>query len=290
MSGWMAGTANYMVRLTPGDVMLSRSVGEVAESRHPHFKEGDLLAGMTGWQDYAISDGLDRAGKPFTALASGTPLELGLTILGSSGLTAYFGLLAIGRPLPGDTVLISGAAGAVGTIAGQLARIAGCRVIGTAGSDEKCAFVIQNIGFEACINYRRERTVKALAPLATSGIDVFFDSVGADVLEAGLSHLARGARVVICGGVAGYGQRIAGPANYMQLVLRHATATGFLVMDYEPQYELAMRRLRHWYDQGVLRSCSSVVEGFEFAPSGLVGMFKGENIGKRIIRIAEVRG
>lgn len=288
MHSWMNG-ASYVAPLNPGDVMLARVAAQVVKSRHPKFAAGDIVIANTGWQDYAVTNGIDRSGDKVTKLASGVSIPVALNLLGSSGLTAYFGLTEVGKLRAGDTLLVSGAAGAVGSIAGQIGKIAGCRVIGIAGSDEKCRFVTEELGFDACINYRNERPIKALARVCPQGIDVFFDNVGGAILHAGFAHLAHGARVVICGGIAGYEDPKGNPGltNYMQLVMKRARAEGFLVIDFRDRYDEGISRLSRWLSDGRIKSREDIFKGFETAPDGLIGLFKGDNIGKRLIHVAD---
>jgi NADPH-dependent curcumin reductase CurA len=287
MQGWMRQLAEYMAPMKIGDVMLGRAVGRIVESNHPDYPVGELVYGVFGWQDYYVSDGRDRNGAPVSRPPrDAAPLSV-LGALGTTGLTAYFGLFDIGRPVPGDTVLVSGAAGAVGSLAGQLARIAGCRVIGTAGGPKKCEWVVKELGFDACIDYRTEKVADRLAALAPGGIDVFFDNVGGPVMEAALVHLAMKARVALCGGIAGYTKLIPGPANYMQLVARRARMEGFLVVDYVSRWPEGIARMRRWIADGRLKETHSVADGFDKAPAALIGLFSGANLGKQVVKIAD---
>ena len=288
MYGWMKG-ASYIASLRPGDVMLSRCVAQVIRSRHDGYQEGDIVIATNGWQDYAVSAGTDRAGDAIVKLPSDLPPAKSFHVLGSSGLTAYFGLLDVGVPRPGDTLLVSGAAGAVGSLTGQIGRIAGCRVVGVAGSDEKVRYLTEDLRFDAAINYKTERTIKRLATACPDGVDVFFDNVGGPVAQAGFAHLAFGARVVICGGIAGYAdpRGSSGFNNYMQLVSQKARAEGFLVTHFAHRYEEGRRRLAHWMRQGLLAAREDILEGFDQAPEGLIGLFRGDNIGKRLIHIGD---
>lgn len=289
MQGFMTGAGDYMTPLNPGDVMLGRAVGQVTNSRNTEYKDGDLVYGMTGWEDYFCTSGTDRMGRPLAPFSADIPIPAAMNVTGSTGLTAYFGMLDVGQMKPGDTVLVSGAAGAVGSVAGQIAKIADCRVIGTAGSDEKCAWLVDDLGFDAAINYKTEKVVARLGELCPNGIDLFFDNVGGAVMEAGLTHLTIGARVAICGGISGYtamGQN-SGPANYMMLVLRRAKAEGFLVLDYVDRFPEGTARLAKWYREGKIKSREDILEGFDEAPRGLMGLFIGDNIGKRLIHVGD---
>ena len=286
MQGWMLGLGDYMAPLKPGDVMLSGAIGQVVASDRDGYAEGDLVSGTLGWSDYFLSSGRDMNGRPVGKVPEGVALPDAMSVLGMTGLTAYFGLFDIGRPLPGDQVLVSGAAGAVGSIAGQLARIAGCRVVGIAGGDKKCRWVTEDLGFDACIDYKSEDVAARIAELMPGGIDVFFENVGGAILEAGLGHLDQGARVVLCGGISGYAKPQPGPANYMQLVLRRARMEGFIVLDYADRFATAIRRMAAWRAEGRLTSQVDVMDGFDKAPEALGGLFTGTNLGKRLVRIA----
>lgn len=289
MQGWMSGAGDYMTPLNPGDVMLGRGVGQVVGSRNPDYQDGELVYGMTGWEDYFCTSGADRMGRPLPKFSADIPIPAAMNVTGSTGLTAYFGMIDVGQVKPGDTVLVSGAAGAVGSVAGQIAKIADCRVIGTAGSDEKCAWLTDELGFDGAINYKTEKVVARLGELCPDGIDLFFDNVGGPVMEAGLTHLTIGARVAICGGISGYSARgqNPGPSNYMMLVLRRAKAEGFIVVDYVDRYPEGIARLSKWYQEGKIKSREDILEDFKDCPKGLIGLFRGDNIGKRLIHVAD---
>ncbi|MGF1604799.1 MAG: NADP-dependent oxidoreductase [Rhodothalassiaceae bacterium] len=285
---WMQGIADYMPPMQPGNVMLAGGAGVVTASQHPKFQAGDLVTGTLGWQEAFVSDGRDLTGQPLRTLPAGTPLALAQSVLGMTGLTAFIGLLHVGELRAGDTVLVTGAAGAVGSIAGQLARIAGAgQVIGTAGGPQKCRWVTEELGFDACIDYKAGRIVDGLKAQLKAPIDLFFDNVGGEALDAGLSRLAHGARIVICGGISGYTSRPTGPSNYLQLVLRRASMRGFVVLDHVDLFGPAIKRLRGWIEQGRLQYRLDIVEGFDALPDALGGLFRGENIGKRLVKVAE---
>ncbi|MBI1181499.1 MAG: zinc-binding dehydrogenase [Alphaproteobacteria bacterium] len=287
MQGWMRQLADYMPAMKIGDVMLGRGVGRVVESEQAEYAVGDLVYGVFGWQDYFLSDGRDRNGVAVGKAPKKVAPASVLGALGTTGMTAYFGLFDLGRPVPGDTVLISGAAGAVGSLVGQLAAFAGCRTIGIAGGGKKCDWVVKELGFDACIDYQSEKVVDRVAALAPDGINVFFDNVGGSVLEAGLANLAMNARVVLCGGIAGYTKIIPGPANYMQLVMKRARMEGFIVLDYMPRFPEGMARMSQWLAQGRLKETLDVADGFEKAPKALIGLFSGANLGKQLVRIGD---
>jgi NADPH-dependent curcumin reductase CurA len=285
MRTWMNAGRSYVPPVGIGEVMRAGGIGRVIDSRHADFAVGDEVYGMFGVQRYAVSDG-DGVTPVDTTLAP-APVHLG--VLGGSGLTAYFGLLDVGRPEPGQTVVVSGAAGSVGNVAGQIARIKGCRVIGIAGGEDKCRWLVEELGFDAAIDYKAANLRADLKTHAPNGIDVFFDNVGGEALEAALSRLARGARVVICGAVSQYnttGERH-GPANYMQLLVARASMTGFVVFDYTDRYGEAVAQLANWLRSGELRAHEQVVHGDvgDF-PDVLLTLFRGGNTGKLVLALA----
>lgn len=285
---WMQGVADYMPPIEPGDVMLAGGVGRVVASNHPRFKEGDFLTGTIGWQEHMLSDGLDLTGQPLRAVPADAPLALTQSVLGMTGLTAYFGLFDVGRVQAGDTVLITGAAGAVGSIAGQLARLAGARqVIGVAGGPEKCAWVEQTLGFDACIDYKAKSVAEGLRETLKGPVDVFFDNVGGEALDAGLAAVAHGARIVVCGGISGYTSAPKGPRNYLNLILRRARMEGFIVLDYAAEFPKAIKRLSSWVRKGQIQYELDIVDGFEKTPEALGGLFTGDNRGKRLVRVSD---
>ncbi|WP_306209145.1 NADP-dependent oxidoreductase [Actinoplanes sp. RD1] len=283
---WLNDRAGYLPPVAVGEVMRAGGAGRVVESRNERFPVGQVVSGFTGWQDYLVIPADGTAGV--RAVPDGIPPTAALGVLGSTGLAAYFGLLDIGRPQAGETVLVSGAAGATGSVAGQIARILGCRVIGVAGGPDKCAWVVGEAGFDACIDYRNEDVAQRLAELAPDGIDVFFDNVGGATLDAALGRLAMHARVVICGAVAsGYAhERPAGPGNYVDLIQKRARMEGFLYFDYAERFPEAIGQLHTWVGEGRIKHTETVTDGFENAPDALRGLFEGRNNGKQLIRIA----
>lgn len=284
MRTWMNAGRSYVPAVEIGEVMRAGGIGRVIESRHPDFAIGDEVFGTFGVQRYAVSDGRDVTAVD-TALAP-APVHLGA--LGISGLTAYFGLLDVGRPQPGQTVVVSGAAGSVGSIAGQIARIKGCRAVGIAGGQDKCRWLVEELGFDAAIDYKSEDLRKALRTHAPNGIDVFFDNVGGATLEAALSRLARGARVVLCGAISQYNadDELRGPANYMQLLVARASMTGFVIFDYADRYREGVVQLADWLCSGELRAREQIVSGGvgDF-PAVLLALFRGDNTGKLILAL-----
>ena len=285
MRGWMVNRADYVAPLNVGDVMRASCVARVVRSRRPDLTAGELVVGGFGWQDYAIA--ADPQG--YTRVDAALPPSAALSLLGTTGYTAYFGMHEIGAPRPGETVVVSGAAGAVGSIAGQIAKIDGAaRVIGIAGSDQKCQWLQQHCGFDAAVNYKTEDVGSRLSALAPDGIDVYFDNVGGEILDLALARLANYARVVLCGGISRSLKSgpIPGPANYFNLVFRRAKMQGFIVLDYTARFPEAAAALAPWARAGKLKYAEHIVEGFECLPDALAGIFRGENIGKQMVRIA----
>lgn len=284
MRTWMNAGRSYVAPVEIGEVMRAGGIGRVVESRHPDFATGNEVFGTFGVQRYAVSDGRDVT--PVDTTLAPAPVHLGA--LGISGLTAYFGLLDVGRPQPGQTVVVSGAAGSVGSSAGQIARIKGCRSIGIAGGEDKCRWLVEELGFDAAIDYKAGDLRKQLRTHAPDGIDVFFDNVGGATLEAALSRLARGARVVICGAISQYNasDELRGPANYMQLLVARASMTGFVIFDYADRYREGVVQLADWLRTGELRSREQIIEGTvaDF-PEVLLGLFRGDNTGKLILAL-----
>jgi NADPH:quinone reductase len=284
MRGRMSPAKSYVAPLQPGDVVSGETVARVVESRHPDFAAGDLALAPLGWRTAGV-----LAGSALQKLA--LPVErasLALGALGMPGLTAYFGLLEVGRPRPGDTVLVSGAAGAVGSLAGQIARLMGCRAVGVAGSDAKVRWLTGELGFDAAVNYKAAEDLRAaLAPLCPDGVDVYFDNVGGAVSDAALGLINVGARIAICGQIAQYNAKNPprGPRPFATLLVRRARAEGFIIFDFRARFPEAQRRLARWVEDGRLRVRETVVEGFANVPRAFVGLFSGENTGKMVVRL-----
>jgi NADPH-dependent curcumin reductase CurA len=284
MRSWMNPGRSYVPPVEIGEVMRAGAIGTIVTSNHPEFAVGDVVYGVFGVQNYAISDGTEVS-KIDTSLAP-PPVHLG--VLGISGLTAYFGLIDIGKPQPGQTVVVSAAAGSVGSVAGQIAKILGCRVIGIAGGAEKCKVLVDELGFDAAIDYKSEDVRARLKQEAPKGVDVFFDNVGGTILEDVLARLARGARVVISGAVSQYNSstRAHGPSNYMQLLVRRASMTGFVIFDYAGRYPEAAVKLAEWLRDGKLISLEHTIEGgIEKFPDALLDLFAGQNVGKLVLAL-----
>ena len=283
--GWMS-IDTYLPAVRIGEVMRAGAAAEVVESNHESFQRGQLVQGMFGWQDYCLA-------RPGTATAP-TPLipgvspEVALSVLGLNGLTAYFGLIEIGRPKQGETVVVSAAAGATGSAAGQIAKALGCRVVGLAGGPDKCRRVLE-LGFDAAIDYKGEDVPARLRELCPNGIDVYFDNVGGPILDAVLARLALAGRIVLCGGISVYNndRPTPGPSNYLTLVSRRGRMEGFIVLDYLPRAAEAIPVLMGWMAEGKLKHEIDLVEGLENAPAALARLFKGENHGKQLVKIAD---
>lgn len=284
MRGWMnASTDSYMPPVALGEVMRAIAVGRVAESRNPGFAVGDHVTGLLGVQEYAIHNGVGLS-KVDPSLA---PLPLFLGALGMPGLTAYFGLLDVGQPKEGDTVLVSGAAGAVGALVGQIAKLKGARVIGIAGGADKTRYLVEELGFDAAIDYKTDNVAAALRQHAPQGVDVFFDNVGGEILDAALANLAHGARVVICGAISQYNNTdaVTGPANYLQLLVKRATMRGVMVSDYYHRAMEAITTMGGWIQAGKLKTREHVVQGLDTFPETFAKLFSGANQGKLVLQV-----
>ncbi len=285
MRGWMNDSKSYVPPVGIGEVMRALGLGRVVASKHPGFAPGDYVYGVLGVQEFAITDGKVLT-KVDPAIA---PLPVYLGALGMPGMTAYFGLLEVGQPKPGETVVVSAAAGAVGMVAGQIAKIKGSRAVGIAGGAEKCRYVVEDLGFDAAIDYKADDVRKVLRQHCPNGVDVYFDNVGGDILDIVLAQLARGARVAICGAISQYNNTtpIKGPSNYLSLLVNRASMKGFLVFDYAARYGEAAREMAGWMAAGRLKTREDIVEGFDKFPETLLKLFKGENTGKLILKVAD---
>jgi len=282
MRGRMSEARSYARPVQLGEVMTGEVVGEVVESRSSAFTPGQLVACRAGWQEYGALPGHQlRRVDPAVA-----PAQTALHVLGMTGLTAYFGLYDVCRPVPGDTVVVSAASGAVGQVVGQLAKLAGCRTVGIAGSPEKVGD-LREYGYDAGIDYRREDVAAALREHCPRGVDVYFDNVGGDLSSAVHGRLAQGARIAVCGQIANYNDAVpAGPAGDLRfLIVARARIEGFLVSDYARRFEPALTRLTAWVAEGRLRYREDVVEGIEHAPRAFIGLFRGENRGKLLVKV-----
>jgi NADPH-dependent curcumin reductase len=285
MRGWMNEGRSYVPGVGIGEVMRAFTAGRVVESRHPSLAEGDHVTGILGVQEYAVVSG-DAVFKVDTSLA---PLPVFISTLGMPGMTAWFGLTDIGRPEEGETVLVSGAAGAVGGLVGQIAKAKGARAVGIAGGAEKCKHVVDELGFDACVDYKGGDLVAELAQHCPEGVNVYFDNVGGEILDAALARLRRHARVVICGAISQYNSTsaVAGPANYLSLLVNHATMTGFVASDYLDRWADGVREMGALLAAGKIKSREDIAEGFETFPEVLLRLFSGENTGKLVLAVAD---
>ena len=284
--GWIAGDT-YLPAVKIGDPVRSFAVAQVVDSKNPKWKQGDLVQGLFGWQEYAVA-APGTESNPGN-LPRGVPIETAMSALGLTGITAYFGLLEIGRPQPGETVVVSGAAGATGSAVGQIAKLKGCRAIGIAGGPEKCRYLVTELGFDAAIDYKTENVGKRLKELCPKGIDVFFDNVGGELLDAALARLALRGRVVLCGAIARYNDQApsAGPKYLGNLIIQRGRMEGFIVLDFMPRAGEAIGALAGWMKDGRLKDRIDVQHGLENAPKTLLRLFKGENQGKQLLKVAE---
>jgi NADPH-dependent curcumin reductase CurA len=284
--GWIERDT-YLPAVKIGEVVRSFAVGRVIESKNARFKPGELVQGLFGWQDYAaVAPGTLPAPSP---VPPGVPIETAMSALGITGLTAYFGLLEIGRPQPGETVVVSGAAGATGSAVGQIAKIKGCRAIGIAGGPEKCRYLTGELGLDAAIDYKSDDVGERLRALCPKGIDVYFDNVGGELLDAALARLALRGRVVLCGAIARYNDKkpMEGPKNYANLIVQRGRMEGFIILDYMKRAGEAAAALAGWIREGKLKDRVDVQRGLENAPATLARLFSGENAGKQLLKIAE---
>jgi NADPH-dependent curcumin reductase CurA len=279
MRGWIDDRPSYIPPVEIGAVMRGVTVGEVAESRIDGVEPGDLVTGVLGWQEWAIADAGVRT------LPAGTDPALALGPLGITGVTAYFGLLDVGDLKETDTVVVSGAAGATGSVAGQIARIHGCRTIGIAGGPEKCAWLTGKAGFDAAIDYKNEDVGQRLSALCPDGIDLFFDNVGGPVLDEVLARIARGARVVVCGAITRFSSEELppGPRNYVNVIAQRGRIQGFVVLDHAARFPEAMKQLAEWIADGRIVWQSDVQHGFENIPKTLIRLYTGANFGKQLL-------
>lgn len=290
MRVWLNAGDSYVKHVGLGEVMRASVVATVIASRHPGFATGDLVAGRLGVQEYAISSGVDMIGQAMVKIPKGAAHPSAyLGVLGVPGLTAYFGLLDVGRPEAGQTVVVSGATGAVGSVAGQIARIKGCRVVGIAGGPDKCAYLTEVLGFAGAVDYQAGDVSGQLARLCPDGIDIYFDNVGGEILDAALTRLALRARVVLCGAVSQYSATgpAAGPANYRNLLIKRARMEGFVLYDYAARYEEARAELARWLADGSLIAREEVMEGLDSFPEAMRRMLTGSKTGKLLVHLAE---
>ena len=282
---WMNDAPGYLPAIAIGDVVRGGGIGEVVTSTSDRYKVGDLVFGMTGWQDFTVADEADHA---MQVIPSGIDPRAALSVFGVTGMTAYFGLIDVGRVAEGDTVVVSGAAGATGSVVGQLAKIKGAaRVVGIAGTDEKCAWLIDELGFDAAVNYRTQKVAAVLREQCPQGIDLYFDNVGGEILDICLGQLALRGRVVLCGAISTYNDvgPVPGPGNYRNLIVIRGRMEGFLILDYLARFPEAQMAMAGWVGEGRIKHSEHVVEGLEHAPDALNLLFTGGNTGKVIVRV-----
>lgn len=284
---WVRGVPGKIDPLPIGSPFKGHAGGHVVASKNPSFKVGDAVHGNLDWADYSLSDGTDESGSPLQRAPEGYSLETGMVTLGMSGLCAYIGMFDIGQPKPGDTVVVSGAAGGIGVIAGQIAKLAGARVIGIAGGPEKCTHLVGEVGYDAAVDYKNEDVTSRLSELAPEGVNVFFDNVGGEILDSVLVNLAPYGRIVVCGGISGYDQPGLGIHNHMVLAQRNGTMRGFWYSDHAGRYAEGIARLGGWLKDGSIKEVLDIAEGFDVVPEAACGVFSGANTGKQLVRIAK---
>lgn len=284
---WMSDRVQYMPPVEIGDVMRAGSIGVIAESRHPDFQQGDIAnPGLGGWELYTTVDGAIASKMPSDA---GIPMTAFMSGLGMTGATAYFGLLNITDPQPGETLVVSAAAGAVGSIVGQIGKIKGCRVIGIAGSDEKCKHIVDDFGFDGAINYKTEDVNARLGELCPDGIDINFENVGGQILDDILEHVNLNARISLCGMISVYNEdgKVPGPYNFDRILMQRVKLEGFIVSDFLADWPAALAELGGWIMEGKIKYDVDVVEGIENMLPALDRLFTGANMGKQLVRVSE---
>lgn len=290
MRGWMNEGKSYIPPVGIGEVMRAGGIGKVVASKNPQFAVGDTVSAGLGVQEYCLiaGDQVKRAGLFKIDLRAGSMTQW-LNVLGMPGMTGYFGLMDVGMPKPGETVVVSGAAGAVGQTVGQLARIKGCRVVGIAGGRAKCDWVVNELGFDACIDYKAGNVKAALKEHAPKGVDIYFDNVGGEILDDVLARIGRGARIIICGAISQYNNTtpVQGPKNYLSLLVNRARMEGIVVFDYADRYHLAVAEMAGYLKDGRMKSKEDIVEGLDNFPEALLKLFSGANFGKLVLKVAD---
>jgi hypothetical protein len=285
---WMNERASYMPPVKLGDVMRGFGMAQVVASNNPQLPVGTVVQGLTGWRDYLlIGDGAEQMMPVVSGLQ--IPLATMMGVLGITGLTAYFGLTEIGKPKAGETVVISAAAGATGSVAGQIAKQLGCRVVGIAGSDDKCAWLTQELGFDAAINYKHADWQKQLGAACPAGIDVIFENVGGEILDASLARINLHARIILCGLIASYNAEapVPGPYNFGNVLMRRGRIEGFIVTDFVAKFPAAVMQLAQWHLAGKLKHRDTIVDGLQLAPTAINRLFDGSTTGKLLIKVAD---
>ncbi|MET0964333.1 MAG: NADP-dependent oxidoreductase [Noviherbaspirillum sp.] len=289
MRGWMNEGKSYIPPVGIGEVMRAGSIGKVVASKSPKFAVGDFVSGGTGVQQYWIGAADDKTAAFYKVDPKAAPLPKYLNALGMPGMTAYFGLLEVGQPKAGETVVVSGAAGAVGQTVGQVARQRGCRVVGIAGGKEKCDFVVNELGFDACIDYKSGSVKDGLKQHCPKGVDIYFDNVGGEILDAVLTRINRKARIIICGAISQYNNTtpVKGPANYLSLLVNRARMEGIVVFDWADRYPEGAAQMAQWMKEGNFKTREDIVDGLENFPQTLLMLFEGRNFGKLILKVAD---
>ena len=285
MRGWMNDSKSYLEPVAFGDVMRAGTIGKVITSKNNKFKVDQTVTGWGGVQQYTVSNGENL----YQVDDSQVPMTKFLGVLGMPGMTAYFGILEVGKIQSGDVVVVSGGAGAVGSVVGQIAKIKGCYVVGIAGGKEKCDYITNKLGFDAAIDYKSQNVFEAIKETCPKGIDVYFDNVGGEILEAALSRLRKKARIVICGAISQYNNidDMKGPRNYMSILVNRATMQGMVVMDYADRYPEAMQQMAGWIQHGKLKSKETVFEDIENFQETFKRLFTGDKLGKLLLKVIE---
>lgn len=284
---WVKGLPGRFDPIPVGNPMRGGVAGRVVASKHPDFRVGQAVTGFLDWADYTTCRGVDHAGMALQRIPAGFALATGLATLGMTGLCAYFGMTEIGKSVAGDVVVVSGAAGAIGSIAGQIARIFGARVVGIAGGPRKCAYLTETLGYADAIDYKAGDILENLQRACPQGIDVFFDNVGGPILDGALANMARRGRIVICGGMSSYDGSGYGITNHMMLAIQACSMAGFFYFDYADRFSAAVDRLGAWLQAGEIKEVLDIAEGFDAVPDAALGQFAGANLGKQLVRIAD---
>jgi NADPH-dependent curcumin reductase CurA len=283
----MTDIEQYMPPVALGEVMRGGGLGQVVASNHPGYQVGDLVTGLTGWQDYVVTDGSGLGA--LTVLPKGLPVPLPALMgaLGVTGLTAYFGLLDIGQPKAGETVVVSSAAGATGSVVGQIAKIRGCRVVGIAGGPEKCAWITDDLGFDAAVDYKRSGWQARLRAACPAGVDVNFENVGGEIMDEVMGCMNLGGRVVLCGMISGYNAAEPMRGRFDVVLMKRLRVQGFIILDFLPRFAEGAMQLAQWMMEGKLKHRETIVEGLEQAPVAINQLFDGTNVGKLLVKVAE---
>jgi NADPH-dependent curcumin reductase CurA len=288
MRGWMNEGKSYIRPVEIGEVMRAGGIGKVIASKSPRFAVGDFVSGGVGVQEYWCGAADDKSAGLYKVDPKLAPLPKYLNALGMPGMTAYFGLLEVGQPKAGETVVVSGAAGAVGQSVGQVAKQKGCRVVGIAGGREKCEFVVNDLGFDVCIDYKNDSVKDGLKTHCPKGVDIYFDNVGGEILDAVMTRLAMKARIIVCGAISQYNNTtpVKGPANYLTLLVNRARMEGMVVFDYADRYPVAMKEIGKWMQEGSFKTREDIVDGLNTFPEALLMLFEGKNFGKLVLKVA----